>query len=83
MSETNSRKAQTVHKSIIPTMVQDKHAQRWQILLVGSFLVLLADFGFFLAILPQTKIFEDILCNQYYTSLTVKPSEADCRIAPV
>lgn len=84
MPETNSRTApDCLHKSIIATVAQDKHAQRWRILLVGSVLVLLADFGFFLAIPPQTKIFEDILCNQYYASQSIPPFEADCKIAPV
>lgn len=81
MPETNSRVApDCLHKSIISTMALDKHAQRWRILLVGSVLVLLADFGFFLAIPPQTKIFEDILCNQYYASQSVPPFEVDCKI---
>lgn len=67
--------------SIAVIMNQDKQSQR-RILHIGSFLVLLVDFGFFLAIPAQTKIFEDVLCLQYYGS-TVKPSEADCKVAPV
>lgn len=56
-------------------MSQDKQSQRWRILL-------LVDFGFFLAIAAQTKIFEDVRCLEYYGS-TVKPSEADCKVALV
>lgn len=62
--------------SIAVIMSQDKQSQRWRILL-------LVDFGFFLAIAAQTKIFEDVRCLEYYGS-TVKPSEeADCKVALV
>lgn len=63
-------------------MNQNKKSQRWRILLVGSFLVLIVDFGFFLAIPAQTRIFEDILCRQYYGS-TDNLAEADCKVVPV
>lgn len=65
------------------TMDKNKNTQRWQILLFGSLLIFLADFGFFLAIPPQTKIFEDILCRQYYAAHPTHPSEQDCKIVPV
>lgn len=68
--------------SIAANMNQNKQSQRWRILLVGSFLVLVVDFGFFLAIPAQTKIFEDILYRQYYAP-SVDISEAGCKVAPV
>lgn len=63
--------------------MEHKHTQRWQILIVGSLLIFLADLGFFLSIPPQTKIFEDILCRQHYAAYPAQPSEQNCKIAPV
>lgn len=62
-----------------------KNKQSWQILLVGALLILLTDFGFFLSIPPQTKIFEDILYRQYYEShpQSAQSSEQDRKIIPV
>lgn len=65
------------------TMDKNKNTQRWQILLFGSLLIFLADFGFFLAIPPQTKIFEDILCRQYYAAHPTPLFEQNCKIVPV
>ena len=65
------------------TMDKDKNTQRWQILLFASLLIVLADFGFFLAIPPQTKIFEDILCRQYYAAHPTHPSVRNCKILPI
>jgi hypothetical protein len=60
-----------------------KRTQRWQILIVGSLLILLTEFGFFLPIPPQTKIFKDILCRKYYAAQPPHPSEQNCKITPV
>lgn len=80
LPETNGRTApDCLHKSIIPLMAQDKHAQRWRILLVGSVLVLLADFGFFLAIPPQTEVFDGIMPLNLYSHLERTAKSLQCR----
>jgi hypothetical protein len=50
--------------------------QRWRILIISSVVFFLVDFGFYLTVPAQTKIFEDIICRQYN-------AQGDCKIAPV
>jgi MFS family permease len=48
----------------------------WRILLISSLVFFLVDFGFYLTVPAQTKIFEDIICRQY-------EAEGDCKVALV
>lgn len=48
----------------------------WRILVISSIVFFLVDFGFYLTVTAQTKIFEDIICRQYN-------AQGDCKIAPV
>lgn len=57
---------------------------QWCILVVGSLVVLLADFGPYLAIPAQTKLLEDIICQRYYASQGLPLGhENDCKIPHV
>lgn len=54
--------------------------------LIGTCIqIMVTCFGLFLEMAPQTAIFQDIICNEYYKngSTTVHMSEADCKIEPV
>lgn len=55
-------------------------SKQWRILVIGSLIILLADFGGYLSAPAQIKIFEDILCRQYYSS---SDDESACKAAPI
>ena len=55
------------------------------IILSISVTILILDIGSFIAQAPQTAIFEDIICKQYYKSLASvhKLNNEGCKIEPV
>ncbi|KAH1909192.1 uncharacterized protein AFUA_5G12740 [Aspergillus fumigatus Af293] len=48
----------------------------WRILAISSIVFFFVDFGFYLTVPAQTRIFEEIICRQY-------TAQGDCKIAPV
>ncbi|OJJ47370.1 hypothetical protein ASPZODRAFT_65203 [Penicilliopsis zonata CBS 506.65] len=75
---------------IAPLLGTNASASRSRKLLVmigGSILILAMDFGFFLTVAPQTKIFEDIICRDYLAALGNRtdtiPLEGVCKSGPV
>ncbi|RAK73277.1 putative MFS multidrug transporter [Aspergillus fijiensis CBS 313.89] len=62
-------------------------SRKLTVMIAASILILAVDFGFYLTAAPQTKIFEDIVCQNYLTTLgnpaDTVPTEGICKSEPV
>lgn len=62
-------------------------SQKLTVMIAASILILAVDFGFYLTAAPQTKIFEDIVCQNYLTTLgnpaDTVPTDGICKSEPV
>jgi hypothetical protein len=62
-------------------------SKQWRVMVIGSIILLTVDFGVYVAVPPEIKIYEDIICRDYYAKLnqtTAFPlDDAICKTAPV
>lgn len=57
----------------------------WKPIIFIFFHTLISDIAYFVAIAPQTRLFEDIVCTEYYAELggIGHPDESQCKIKAV
>jgi MFS family permease len=85
VSEPSNAEEHSEDTPLLSSECESLRRKPTRILITICTLLIVVDIAGYLAIAPQTKIFQDIVCAQYYneTVATVQIDDKRCKIEPV